>query len=63
MVDCGRFLEQNIGWTIIDSKTIESWRNPGKEKKDGFEGKNVAKINIQGFENLDRKRSTPSPLP
>jgi len=38
MADCESILERNIGWTIIDSKTIEAWKDPGKKKEDGFEG-------------------------
>ncbi len=36
--DCESVLSSNVGWTIIDSKTIEGWRDPGKKKEDGFEG-------------------------
>lgn len=36
--DCESILQNNIGWTILDSKTIEGWRDPRKPKKDGFEG-------------------------
>lgn len=38
MADCESVLENNIGWTIIDSKTIDGYRDPGEEKKDDFEG-------------------------
>ncbi len=36
--DCESILEKYIGWTIVASKTIEGYRDPGKEKKDDFEG-------------------------
>ena len=35
--DCTRTMEKNIGWTIIDSKTIQGFRDKGK-KSDSFEG-------------------------
>ena len=38
LADCTSILEQNVGWTIVGSKTIEGWRDPGKKKEDGFEG-------------------------
>ena len=36
--ECTRLFEQNIGWTIVESKTIEGYRDIGKEKKGDFEG-------------------------
>jgi hypothetical protein len=36
--DCESVLENNIGWTIIDSKTIDSFKDSGKKAEDGFEG-------------------------
>lgn len=35
--DCTRTLEKNVGWTIIDSKTIKGFRDKSK-KSDSFEG-------------------------
>jgi len=31
-------LTSNIGWTIIESKTIEGYKDRGKPKKNDFEG-------------------------
>jgi len=36
--DCESVLESNIGWTIIDSKTIDGYRKENGEKEDSFEG-------------------------
>jgi hypothetical protein len=36
--DCASILENHVGWTIIASKTIEGYKDRGKEKKDDFEG-------------------------
>lgn len=44
LADCENVLENNIGWTILDSKTIEGWRDTGGEKEDGFEGCDYGRI-------------------
>lgn len=36
--DCESVLESNIGWTIVDSKTIDGYRKENGEKEDSFEG-------------------------
>ena len=36
--NCESILKNNVGWTIIASKTIEGYRDPTGEKEDGFEG-------------------------
>ena len=36
--DCESVLENNIGWTIIDSKTIDGYKKENGEKEDSFEG-------------------------
>lgn len=36
--NCERILEKNVGWTIIDSKTIDGFKDKGKEKKNDYEG-------------------------
>jgi hypothetical protein len=33
-------LEQLVGWTIIEIKTIEGFKEPNQAKQDGFEGCN-----------------------
>jgi len=35
---CEMILEENIGWTILSSKTIAGYKDTGKNKKDDFEG-------------------------
>jgi len=35
---CESVLESNIGWTIVDSKTIDGYRKENGEKEDSFEG-------------------------
>lgn len=42
--NCEQVLEKSIGWTILESKTIEGWKDPGKEKQDGFEGCDYGRI-------------------
>ncbi|KKM17039.1 hypothetical protein LCGC14_1679800 [marine sediment metagenome] len=42
--DCESILENNIGWTIIDSKTIEGWKDTDEQKEDGFEGCNYGRV-------------------
>ncbi len=36
--DCESVLENNIGWTIVDSKTIDGYKKENGEKEDSFEG-------------------------
>lgn len=36
--DCESLLERNIGWTIVDSKTIDGYKKENGEKEDSFEG-------------------------
>lgn len=36
--DCESVLAKNIGWTIVDSKTIDGYRKENGEKEDSFEG-------------------------
>jgi hypothetical protein len=36
--DCESVLESNIGWTIIDSKTIDGYKNEDGGKENSFEG-------------------------
>ena len=36
--DCESILENNVGWTIIDSKTIDGYINEKGKKIDSFEG-------------------------
>ena len=36
--DCESVLESNIGWTIVDSKTIDGYRKENGKKEDSFEG-------------------------
>lgn len=38
--DCSYQLQQMIGWTIIQIKTIDGFQEPKKVKKSGFEGCN-----------------------
>ncbi len=46
MADCEHVLENNVGWTIVDSKIIEGYKDPGEHKKDGFEGCESGRIII-----------------
>lgn len=36
--DCESVLENNVGWTIVDSKTVDGYKDKGEPKKDDFEG-------------------------
>ena len=35
---CQSVLENNVGWTIVDSKTIDGYKDQGEPKADDFEG-------------------------
>ncbi len=34
---------KNIGWTILESKTIDGWKDGAKKKQSGFEGCNFGR--------------------
>jgi len=35
---CDSILERSVGWTILDSKTIDGYKDEGEVKEDSFEG-------------------------